>query len=154
MPLTRFGGCFFGMRGSPHPGAATARARRSPRLCRPRTAGGRCPCASRGRCSAAGGVWRALGHRRGILRVPASAMETPSPPLASLVTRQSLEDALPCRIDREGFFIAAASGAESMYRTGSLHGLARRIAAHTPLRILPLSNRVPQESCQRAKCAR
>src|SRR6266571_867491 len=83
-----------------------------------RAAGGRCACAGCGRSSAArgrvprargrgpasGGVWLCAGCGRGILRPLLSAMETSPLPLAPLVMIPSLDDALPCRVDREGLF--------------------------------------------------
>jgi hypothetical protein len=93
------------MPGSCHPGFAGARG--SPRLCwhwcsglscpsgRSSPAGCRVPCAgdrhatSRGRSSPAGGVSGSSGHSWGILRAPASPLETPSSwtPLVKIAER-------------------------------------------------------------------
>jgi hypothetical protein len=83
----------------------------------PRTGGRRSPAAScclpctggRGKLSrggrpTTGSVWKSPGHRWRILRAAALPLETPSPPLAPLVKILSVDDALPCPVDREGLF--------------------------------------------------
>ena len=80
---------------------------------RPPAASRRVPCTrgcgttSRGGSPASGGVWICAGCGRGILRPLLSALETSSPPLASLVILLSWDHALPCQCGREGLFISA-----------------------------------------------
>ena len=88
--------------GLPHTGGYCACAGRG----RSPTASRRVPCV-RGRGPASGGVWICAGCGRGILRPLLSALETSSPPLASLVILLSWDHALPCQCGREGLFISA-----------------------------------------------
>jgi hypothetical protein len=73
-------------------------------------AGRRVPCAgdrhatSRSRSPATGGVWISSGPDRGLLWLPTSALETSLPWLAPVVILPSLDNALSCRVDREGLF--------------------------------------------------